>query len=138
MGRRQFLLTYPTGIDPRGLDAPAVVKFRVPLDALTALHSLAFVRGESAHPAFWSFVNHCRASNSHEYPSRPKPGDWYDNASGPVAKLPLAKCEVLGTFNGHEWSGMDQYSFHTPASAAVLNAINRNNAVEFDIIRVKP
>ncbi len=59
---------YPSGVDPRGLDAPAVVKFRVPLDALAALHSMAFVRGELTHAAFWSLVNHCRAGNSHAHP----------------------------------------------------------------------
>jgi len=58
--------------------------------------------------------------------------------SGPVAKLPLARCEVLGTYNGVHWAGMDQFGFHTVAAAAVLNAVPRNNPIEFDIVILKP
>lgn len=127
--RRQFLAAYPLGKKAAGGDQPAVVSFRVAWDALAGLHSLACVRGEPANDTFWSFVTHCRGGNSHAHPSRPAPGDWYDVVSGPVASMPLAKRLVI--------AGYDQFSFHTTAAAAMLNAIPRT-APDFEIRLLKP
>jgi len=127
--RRQFLAAYPGGTKTAGGDRPAIVSFRVPLDALSRLPSLAFVRGEPTNDTFWSFVTHCRGGNSHAHPILLPPNDWYDVVSGPVAALPLANRTAI--------AGYDQFSFHTATAAAMLNAIPRV-APDFAIRLLKP
>jgi hypothetical protein len=60
-------------------------------------------------------VHHCRqGGNGHLFPGRTPPDDWYDGVSGPVAAF-WEQCVVM--------KDADQYSFHTPAAARILNEL---------------
>lgn len=104
------------GLTPhkRAGDAPALIRFRVPLDRLAVLASLMFVRGDAGHDAFWSFVAHGRVAGSHLNPGRAAPNDWYDVVCGPLAVAWPPSGRVV--FPDH-----DQFSFHTDAAVAILN-----------------
>jgi len=101
-----------------------VIWFRVPREALAALESLSFVRGDFAADEYWSFVQHCRASipatrtrpavvNHHQRDQTGK-ATWYDMVCGPVAAFWQQRSAMLDA---------DQYSFHTVAAEKVLNAV---------------
>ncbi len=116
----------------RAATTPALVKFRVPLDALAALNSLMFVRGDARHDAFWAFVYHCRnstaaAPRSHLHPGRVAPDDWYDVVCGPLAATwpPDGRTTIPDS---------DQFGFHTAASAAMLNNTIGAGPPAFEII----
>lgn len=119
----------------------AVVGLRVPLDNLSSLHSLPFVRPEPGNELFWSFVRHCRGFSlsdpsdpshypdppecTHLYP-HPSSGSCYDMVCGPVARLWGRRPQVYLSY--------DQYSFHTPAAAAMLNTLLPTAKVQiFDV-----
>lgn len=108
----------------------AIIGFCVPLDDLPPLHCLPFVRPEPSNELFWSFVRHCRgfptsdANNPNHYPDPPEcthlyphpaGGSCYDMVCGPVARKWGRRPQVFLSY--------DQYSFHTPASVAMLNAL---------------
>jgi hypothetical protein len=112
-------------------DPPAVLKFKVDLDDLAPLENLAFVRGSPDNDLFWSFVVHCRASTAAHIQvhraHRPAPRDWFDVVSGPVA------ASWSGGFR-KIFRGFDQFSFHTVAAAAVLDAlIGSGDPQQFDV-----
>jgi hypothetical protein len=101
-------------------DPPAVLRFRVDLDDLASLENLAFVRGSPDNDLYWSFVMHCRASTPANFLVHrvhlAAPRDWFDVVSGPVAAAWLHGTRKV-------IRGFDQFSFHTDAAVAVLNAL---------------
>lgn len=91
---------------------PAVViGFRVDRNILATLDGLSFVRANPSALDYWSLVRHCRAAATNR-PNHPR--RWYDVVVGPVALAWGDRLEVHSDF--------DQFSFHTPAGEAVLNA----------------
>jgi len=101
-------------------DPPAVLMFKVDIDALAPLENLSFVRGSPDNDLFWSFIVHCRSSTpvlvqTHR-PHFAAPRDWFDVVSGPVVAAWIHGARKI-------IRGFDQFSFHTDASAAVLNAL---------------
>jgi hypothetical protein len=89
-----------------------VIAFQVDLDALARLDTLAFVSGDRFQgERFWSFVWHCRRSDTHH--ARSTNDGWYDVVVGPIA----ADWRQRATFANSE-----QLSFHTPTAIAILNA----------------
>ncbi len=116
--------------DPTTILEGAIIWFRVPLKLLAPLHSLAFVRPEPDNDLFWSFVCDCREfppgpgpdpkKYTHRYP-HPGGGTMYDMVSGPVAAAWSSKKKP--EFCRQVFAEYDQYSFHTPAAAAIFNAL---------------
>jgi hypothetical protein len=123
----------------------AVLGFPVPLDALPPLHSLPFVRPEASNELFWSFVRHCRGfprsdfnnpahhpdppECTHLYP-HPAGGRCYDMVCGPVARRWGRRPQVYQSY--------DQYSFHTPATVAMLNALLPSARLEVFVVSQVP
>jgi len=116
----------------RAATNPALIRFRVSLDALAALDSLMFVRGDARHDAFWAFVYHCRNSTAgaphrHLHPGRAAPKDWYDVVCGPVAaSWPPDGRTAIPDF--------DQFGFHTAAGLAILHNVIDAGSPDFEII----
>lgn len=110
----------------------------VPVDTLSSLHSLPFVRPEPSNELFWSFVRHCRGfpksdpadpshypdppACTHLYPHPAGGTTCYDMVCGPVAMAWGRYPQVFLSY--------DQYSFHTPAAVAVLNALLPSARIE--------
>jgi hypothetical protein len=96
-----------------GGELPAVLRFVVPLDELSRLETLAFVRSDYEAEDFWSLVAHCRGGNMDH--GRPGNGGWYDVVAGPVA----AFWEQRACY-----AGADQISFHTSSALALLQQVS--------------
>jgi hypothetical protein len=116
----------------RSVQRPAILLFRVPLGQLAQLESLMFVRGDSGHDAFWSFVAYCRggtpaAPRRHLHPNRSAPNDWYDVVCGPVA----LRWPPDGRVVAADW---DQFSFHTGAAVAILDSVRVAGAPAFQVV----
>jgi hypothetical protein len=117
----------------RQRDSAHVIRFRVPLSQLAGLEGLHFVLGGHDQDRYWSFVHHCRQSTpsavrTHARGRNPA-DDWYDVVSGPVAAF-WSQCAVM--------DGSDQFSFHTPAAARVLNDLVRSGDPQaFRVFRVR-
>ena len=90
-------------------DSAAVVEFTVTRNDLALLEGLFFVRGDSRAADYWSFVQYCRTTiGDHNRSHSP----WYDWVAGPVT----------GTWKRQTIiPDVDQISFHTSASASVLD-----------------
>ncbi len=110
--------------------APVVLRFVVPLERLARLESLHFVSEAGDEQHFWSLVHYCRQGGAgHLHPGRTPPDDWYDVVSGPVAAF-WEQCVAM--------KDADQYSFHTPVAAAVLNeSIRSGDGERFRVVRVR-
>ena len=101
-----------TPVPPR-LANPVVVRFRVPRDELASLEWLVFARGDSGHSDYWSFVQYCRSGgHAHGRRTPPNMSPWYDGVAGPVAAFWRTRLAI---------SNSDQFSFHTPKAAAILD-----------------
>jgi hypothetical protein len=95
-----------------GRAAPAVVRFRVPRDALAQLDTLYFVRGDPDAADYWAFVDHCRQDRGAHRPD----GSWYDIVAGPVTLYWDERILIAGA---------DQIGLHTGRAAALLNTSDR-------------
>jgi hypothetical protein len=114
------------------LDA-ALIWFQVPLLKLAPLHSLTFIRPEPDNELYWSFVCDCREfppgsgpdpkKYTHRYP-HPGGGTMYDMVSGPIAADWSSKSRPV--FRRQVFVEYDQFSFHTPAAAAIFNDLIRS------------
>ncbi|MFO0850844.1 MAG: DUF3990 domain-containing protein [Gemmataceae bacterium] len=120
----------------RPSDPPVVLRFRLPLDRLAPLHSLAFVRGDYHDDRFWSLVHHCRRSprppsapHDHLYTGSARRTGWYDVVVGPVAAFWQQRVAMTGA---------DQISFHTRRAARRLTRLIRSgDPAQFRVIRVR-
>jgi hypothetical protein len=92
----------------------AVVKLSLTREALSKLHSMAFVRATIDATDYWSFVSSCRNQQAH----MPASQDWYDVVYGPVAQN-WRRPEI-----SRVWPNYDQISFHTPTAESILNDPN--------------
>ena len=92
---------------------PAVVRFELDRDHLASLQSLWFVRGSFNADDYWSLVFHCRRGGAAH--GRTVNGGWYDVVIGPVAASWRTRLTI------HD---ADQVSFHTAATATMLDASN--------------
>lgn len=115
----------------RRTDRPALIRFELGRAEVATLDSLAFVRSDAANGEFWAFVHHCRGSTTsprtHLHPGRHAPDDWYDLVSGPVALVwPPKGTTAIPDF--------DQFSFHTSAALAILNAAIQTGPPSCDLI----
>lgn len=118
-----------------------IIWFRVPLTRLAPLHSIAFVRPEPDNELFWSLVCDCREfppgptpdpkKYTHRYP-HPDGGTMYDMVVGPVAADWSTKKKPV--FRRRVYARYDQFSFHTPAAAAIFNDLIRTGkrGTDFD------
>jgi hypothetical protein len=100
----------------RGRELAAVVRFDVDREALAALETLTFVRGDFDADDYWSFVVHCRSGGTDHARIRRSHG-LYDVVIGPVAAFWRQRLTI---------EGADQMSFHTEASEAALNTSSRS------------
>ncbi len=83
---------------------PAVLRFDIDRDRLSALDGMAFVRCDFHADEFWSLVAHCRSGANHHA----RPGAvYYDVVYGPVAAFWRQRSSI------HD---ADQVSFHTSAA----------------------
>ena len=118
-----------------------IIWFAVPLSQLAPLHSIAFVRPEPDNDLFWSLVCDCREfpaglppdpkKYTHRYP-HPDGGTMYDMVIGPVAADWSSKKKPM--FRRQVYAEYDQFSFHTPAAAAIFNDLIRTGrqGTDFD------
>jgi len=90
---------------------PAVVLLELDRVRLGRLQSIVFIRGSLHAAEYWSFVSHCRRG----LPHRPRTGDFYDVAYGPVAKI------WDDSANSATWDDYDQIGFHTRLAQDMLN-----------------
>jgi hypothetical protein len=87
----------------------AVIQFSIDRVIMGEMLTLSFVRGDWHSQDYWSLVHHCRATpNAEHMPD----GIWYDLVSGPVSANP---------YNLLIHKDYDQFSFHTPRAAALLD-----------------
>ncbi len=114
---------------------PVVLKFVVDRYDLAYLSSIQFVLGGPRKENFWSLVQHCRQStlapttiNDHRGPVLMADGTrWYDLASGPVAAFWRQRFAMQDA---------DQFSFHTPAAAYVLQKVIMRGGQRFKELTV--
>jgi len=92
-----------------GTDRGVVIVFEAHWEAIAALESLCFVRGDYKAEEFWSFVFHCRKGASDH--GRPGSKPFFDVVFGPVAAQWWQR-SVMG--------GADQLSFHCDAVNKLL------------------
>jgi hypothetical protein len=90
---------------------PSVLEITLDRDAVGALETLAFVRGEREAEDFWSLVAHCRSGATDH--ARRGVGGSYDVVIGPVAAFWQQRVSMLGA---------DQISFHTERAQRLLNS----------------
>ncbi len=88
---------------------PAIVKLEIDRKSLSALRTLAFVRGSEDAADFWSFVQHCRTGDL------PHTAEAYDIVYGPVAAR-------FGPDEYEIHSGFDQVSFHGSRAQNLLRS----------------
>jgi hypothetical protein len=90
---------------------PAIVQFTASRDALAALTSLWFARGDRNADDYWSLVYQCRQGIRNH--GAGTADGWYDLVVGPVA-LNWSRRQIR--------AGSDQVSFHTVRAIDLLNA----------------
>ncbi|HET7461108.1 MAG TPA: DUF3990 domain-containing protein [Longimicrobium sp.] len=93
--------------------APTVIYADVSRDAIAALDSLVFVRGDFDADDYWSLVTHCRRGGTDH--ARSGPQRSFDVVAGPVAATWTQRGMLAGA---------DQISFHTSAAEALLNSVS--------------
>jgi Protein of unknown function (DUF3990) len=97
-------------------ETAAVVEFIIERDALAALESIWFVRGDAGADDYWNLIQHFRIGSSvgkdHQ---RTAPNNWYDIAIGPLAASWTPTRRAL--------KDTDQISFHTHRAVALLNGL---------------
>jgi len=92
---------------------PAVVFADLDRDALAALESLTFIRGDYDAEDYWSFVIHCRSAGTDHARGTRRRGN-YDLVVGPVAAAWRQRTLIASS---------DQISFHTRRAEVVLNSV---------------
>ena len=96
---------------------PAVIQFQVSRNEIALLESLIFVRGDSQAIDYWSFVQYCRTiRNDHNRVFKA----WYDLVAGPISGSWKKQTTIRNS---------DQFSFHTPDAAAVLDGSQKQRII---------
>jgi hypothetical protein len=94
----------------------AVVEFGVDREALAALESIWFVRGDALSSDYWDLIRYFRVGTSAgKHHQRTFPKSWYDLAIGPLAASWFPVTRTV--------PDSDQISFHTPSAVALLNGL---------------